>query len=129
MAIQKSVHWSVWVGRVLSALVVVGLGASAAMKLSHGSEIVEAFVGHFGYSEGSLTPIAILEIACAVLYAIPKTRVLGGVFVAAYLGGATATHVRVGDAFIAPVILGIVAWVGLYLQDAGVRAVFPIRSS
>ena len=80
----------------------------------------------FGYPESAATPIGIVEIACALLYTIPKTRVVGAVLVTAYLGGAVATHVRVGEPFVMPILLGILVWAGLYLRDARVRELLPL---
>jgi hypothetical protein len=117
-----------WGGRILTALPALMLTLSAAGKLSHASQVVEAFSKQFGYPESSLTPIGILELTCAILFVVPRTAILGGILVAAYLGGATATHVRVGDPFFAPVILGALAWVGLYLRDDRLRELFPLRA-
>jgi DoxX-like family len=115
-----------WGGRVLSALPVLAMVMSGAMKLSHRPEVVEGFTGKFGYTEGAITPIGIVEILCAILYAIPQTSVLGAVLATGYLGGAIATHVRVSDNF-APLILGIFVWAGLFLRDPRLRALLPIR--
>jgi hypothetical protein len=62
------------------------------------------------------------------LYAIPRTKVLGAVLLTGYLGGAIATHVRIGEPFVAPLVLGVLAWLGLYLRDEKVRALSPLRS-
>ena len=97
------------------------------MKLTHAPEIVANFVGKFGYEESMLPTIAILEICVALLYAIPKTSVLGAILVAAYLGGAVATHVRAHDMFAPPIALAVVAWLGLYFRDARVRGLVPLR--
>jgi hypothetical protein len=67
-------------------------------------------------------------VVCVVLYAIPATSVLGAAAVTAYLGGAVATHVRLGEPFIAPVVIGLLAWVGLLLRDRRLRALVPFRS-
>jgi hypothetical protein len=73
-------------------------------------------------------PIGVTEIACALLLAIPRTSVLGAVLVTGYLGGAVATHVRaMQPAFIAPAILGALAWLGLYLRDPRLRALLPLK--
>lgn len=117
-----------WSGRGLSSLAVFALLASAAMKLSASPEVIATFAGKFGYPAASLGPIAFLEISCAALYAIPKTRVLGAILVTGYLGGAVATHVRVGDPFLVPVLLGVIAWAGLYLRDRSVQALVPLRT-
>ena len=93
---------------------------SAIMKISKAPPVLEGF-GKFGLSEGSIRPIGILELTCIVLYLVPKTRLFGAILVAAYLGGAVVTHVRVGEPFFAPVVLGILAWVGLTLRDPRLR--------
>jgi hypothetical protein len=104
------------------------LTMSGAMKLSHAPAVVQPFSEKFGFSEGTLTPIGILELACVVLYVIPRTAVLGAILVASYLGGATVTHVRVGDASaVTPVLLGVFAWLGLYLREPRLRALLPLR--
>jgi hypothetical protein len=122
--IKKSMLWA---GRVVSAVPILMLLMSAMMKLTHQSALVEGFK-HFGFQQGALTGIGLLELFCAVLYAIPATSVLGAALVTAYLGGAVATHVRVGDPFPIPVVLGALAWLGLYLRDRRLRALFPFRT-
>jgi hypothetical protein len=118
-----------WIGRVLTALPILALTASASMKLSHSQAIVEGFVTKYGFPANTLMPIGILELFCMVLYAVPRTRILGAILVAAYLGGATVTHVRAGEPFITPVVLGIVAWLGVYLTDRRLQELVPLRST
>jgi DoxX-like family len=67
----------------------------------------------------------VLELVVVALYAVPRTRVLGAVLVTGYLGGAIATHVRAGDPFVAPLVLGIIVWLGAWLRDEKVRARSP----
>jgi DoxX-like family len=122
------VKWKLWVGRVVSALPILGMTLSAAVKLSHQTQFVSTFVGKLGYPEGTLTGIGLLELTCVALYAIPRTKVLGAVLLTGYLGGAIATHVRIGEPFVVPLILGALAWLGLYLRDEKVRALSPLRS-
>jgi hypothetical protein len=62
-----------------------------------------------------------------VVYVIPRTSILGAILLTGYLGGATATHVRIGDVFVWPVIGGVLVWGGLYLRDARIRALIPLR--
>ena len=115
-----------WAGRILSAVPTVMLLFSGVMKLMK-LAVVQGFA-HYGYSESLIPVIGILELACTVVYAIPRTAVLGAILVAAYLGGATATNVRVGDpSFVVTVLLGALAWGGLYLRDERVRALIPLR--
>jgi len=118
--------WMTWTGRVFSALVVLMLAFSAFMKLTQNPEAVKGFVEQFGYPVGILVTLGVVELACALLYLIPTTRVLGAILVTGYLGGAIATHVRVGEGFLPPLILGILAWGGLYLRDARLRNLLPL---
>jgi len=116
-----------WAGRVVSALPVLMLLMSAGMKFSHQPAMVEQFVGKLGYPESTITGIALVELLCLVLYAVPQTSILGAVLLTGYLGGAAATHVRVGDPFMGPVVLGVLVWAGLFLRDERIRALLPLR--
>ena len=119
--------WARWTGRVLSALPVLALVFSSAIKFAHKPETVGMFTGKLGYPEGTLTPLGIAEFASALLYAIPATSGLGAVLMTGYLGGAIATHVRVGDPFLAPLLVAVFVWGGLWLRDSRVRALLPLR--
>ncbi|TLY12797.1 MAG: DoxX family protein, partial [Nitrospirae bacterium] len=59
---------------------------------------------------------------------IPQTSVLGAILLTGYLGGATATHVRIGEPFYMPIVLGMLVWAGLFLRDDRLRALLPLRS-
>jgi len=123
---------TLWAGRIVSALPVVMLIFSGVLKLTKpaGSGVVEEF-GRLGYTETVILGIGILELACTVVYAIPRASVLGAILLTGYLGGAVATHVRVGDPLfkiIIPVVLGALIWGGLYLRDVRLRALLPLRS-
>jgi uncharacterized membrane protein YphA (DoxX/SURF4 family) len=121
--ISKAAHWT---GLVLSALPVLALLVSGVMKLAKPEGFVENFE-KLGYPERLALGIGIVELVCTALYVIPQTAVLGAILLTAYFGGATATHVRVGDPFFAPIILGVFVWLGLYLRDPRVRVLAPIR--
>ncbi len=126
LAPQKK--WTVWVGRVLSAVPVLMMLLSSSMKLMHTAQTVDMFSGKFGYPPSALTPIGLLELACAIVYVIPRTAVLGAVLVSCYFAAALATHVRIGDpSGVIPVLLGVFAWGGLYLRDERIRSLLPIR--
>jgi uncharacterized membrane protein YphA (DoxX/SURF4 family) len=116
-----------WAGRIVSALPVLMLLLSGVMKLVKPAPVVEGFA-RFGYPERLAFAIGILELVCTLIYVIPQTSVLGAILLTGFLGGATATHVRVGDPFFAPVVLGVLVWLGLLLRDGRLRALLPLRS-
>ncbi len=120
-------RWMLWLGRALSALPVLAMLASAAMKLSGPPQVQEMFTGKYGYPRQALAILGVVELTCAALYAIPSTSAIGAVLVTAFLGGAVATHVRASEGFAAPVVLGVLVWAGLYLRDARVRGLLPLR--
>ena len=116
-----------WAGLIASALPVLMLLFSAVIKLLNLANVVTEFA-RLGYPESRVLGIGMLELACTIVYLIPRTSVLGAILLTGYLGGATATHVRVGDPFFAPPILGVLLWLGLYLRDERLRALLPLRS-
>ena len=117
---------ALWTGRVISALPVLMLLMSAGMKLARVPAAVKGFE-ELGWPAGIAVTLGIVELACAILYAIPRTAVLGAILVTGYLGGATATHVRVSQPYFMPILLGVLAWLGLYLRDSRLRALVPLR--
>ncbi len=115
-----------WTGRIVSALPILMLLFSGGMKLARPAPVLEGFA-RYGYAESLLFGIAILEIGCTVIYAIPRTAVLGAILMTGYLGGATATNLRVGDpSYVVTVVLGVLVWTGLYLRDTRIRALIPL---
>ncbi|MEP6945300.1 MAG: DoxX family protein [Acidobacteriota bacterium] len=117
-------------GIVLSALPTLFLLLDGAMKLVKPAEVVNGTV-ELGYRENVIVPIGIVLIVITLLYAIPRTAFVGAILLTGYLGGAVATHVRVGaGAFniLFPVIFGIFIWGGLYLRDARLRNLLAGRS-
>jgi hypothetical protein len=121
--------WAVRAGRALSTLASLMFLMSASMKLTQQPQVLQTLGGQFGYPDGIALTLGLLELACVVLYLLPRTAVLGAVLLTGYLGGAVATHVRVSDPFIGPVIAGVVVWAGLYLRDPRIRALLPLRKS
>jgi len=118
---------ALWAGRVMSAIPVLMMGLSGFFKLGGGPQMLKDWAG-FGYPQSTLVPVGVTEVACALLYAIPQTSLLGAVLVTGYLGGAVATHVRVlQSVWFAPALLGAVAWLGLFLREPRLRALLPLR--
>ncbi len=118
---------ALWAGRVLSTLPVLMLLMSGVMKLMKPTEVVEGFA-KLGWPDSLALGLGVVELVCTALYVIPRTSILGAILLTGYLGGAIATHVRIGDPFIGPVIFGIFIWLGLYLRDARLRVLIPLRS-
>ena len=82
--------------------------------------------GHFQVSQAN--GLGVLELACTALYVIPRTSVLGAILLTGYLGGATVTHLRIGEPFWGPPLVGVFLWGGLYLRDPRLRALIPFKS-
>jgi hypothetical protein len=115
-----------WAGRIMSAVPVLMLVLSAVMKFLKPQPVLDGFA-HLGIPLGMVVGLGVLELLCVVVYVIPSTSILGAILVTGYLGGATLTTLRVGDAFYGAVVLGILAWGGLYLRDPRLRALIPFR--
>jgi hypothetical protein len=119
-----------WAGRILSGLPALFLLLDGAAKLFKPAPVVEGTI-KLGYSESTIVPLGIVLLASAALYLIPRTAVLGAILLTGYLGGAVATHVRVGDPLFThtlfPVYFGILLWAGLYLRDEHLYAALPLR--
>ena len=117
---------TLWAGRIIGGLPALFLLVDGAAKLVKPKPVVEATVG-LGYPESVIIPIGVVLIICTILYLIPKTSVLGAILLTGYLGGAVATHVRTGESLFSivfPVIFGVLLWLGLYLRDTRLRALF-----
>ena len=118
-----------WAGRIISTLVVLFLLVDSVVKLLKLAPAVEATV-KLGYPESVIVGLGIVLLICVVLYVIPQTAILGAILLTGYLGGATATHVRVGESWFSillPVILGVLLWGGLYLHDSRLQSLIPMR--
>lgn len=115
-----------WTGTVLSLLPVLLLLFSASGKFLK-PDGMEENIGLLGWRMDQMTLLGIVELACVILYLIPQTAVLGAVLLTAYLGGATATHARIGDPIVIPIVVGVLVWVGLYLREPRLWPLAPIR--
>ena len=108
-----------WTGRVLTSLVTAFLLFDVTLKLFHPPMVVEG-TAKLGYPESSILVTGILLLACLVLHLVPRSAVLGAVLLTGYLGGAVATHLRVGDPVFShtvfPVYVGALIWAGLVLR-------------
>lgn len=98
---------------LLSAFLIFG---SAIGKFTEWEGKAEMFA-KMGWSEDVMLKIGIVEATIAVLFLIPRTAFVAAILLAAYLGGATATHVRLGEAFFMPILIAVAAWVALGLRQ------------
>jgi hypothetical protein len=119
-----------WTGRVFSGLVILFLLADSLGKFAKPEAVVKGTLD-LGYPESSILRLGITLLVCTVLYAIPRTAMLGAILLTGYLGGAVATQVRVGNPLFThilfPVYLGILLWAGLYLRDERLHKLVPLR--
>ncbi len=115
-----------WIGHILGILPCLLLLFSAVMKLVKPAGTAEGFA-HLGIPFTQATGLGILELACTVVYLIPRTSVLGAILLTGYLGGATVIHLRVGDPFFMQPLLGVLLWGGLFLREPRLRALIPFR--
>jgi len=110
----------------MTALPSLMLIFSAAMKFARPPQVLEGFT-HLGWPTDLALPLGILELACTVIYLIPRTAVLGAILLTGYLGGAMATHVRLGEPVITHIVLGVAIWGGVFLREPRLRALIPFR--
>jgi len=119
-----------WTGRVLSGLMALFFVFDGVAHLMKPASVVEAFA-RLGYPPSASVGIGILLLVCTAIYVTPKTWVLGAILLTGYLGGAVATQVRAGSSTfetVFPVIFGVLVWLGIYLRDARLRGLIPLRS-
>ncbi len=121
----------VWVGRVLSGLVVLFLIPDGVIKFIKPAPVVETSA-HLGLPLSLANVLGVLLLLCTAVYVFPRTSILGAILLTGYLGGAVATHLRVGDPLFShilfPTYLGVLLWLGLYLRDSRLRVLIPLRS-
>lgn len=120
-----------WLGYAMSGAVVLFMLMDATMKLLELPIVLET-QDTLGYPASLARPLGILLLCCTLLYAVPKTSLLGAILLTAYLGGAVATHVRVGSPLFSHVLFGVylgaLVWGGLVLRDPRLRALLSLRS-
>ena len=109
------------IGWALSALVSAFLVLGSAMGKFTEWEGKQQLFDHLGYSADTIAKIGVVEVLLALLFLVPRVDLFAALLLTAYLGGATATHVRVGDPFFFPIIIGVLAWVALAMRSEDVR--------
>lgn len=120
-----------WGGIIVSAIPILFLLMDAVGKFFKPEAVVKGTT-ELGYQESVIIPLGIVLLISTLLYAFPKTAVIGAILLTGYLGGAVATHVRISNPLFThqlfPVYLGILIWLGLFLRDTRLRSLIPIRS-
>ncbi len=121
---------AVWTGRVLSGIVIVFLLFDGAIKLIPLDIVIETSQ-QLRIPAELARPLGVITLLCTILYAIPRTSVLGAILLTGYMGGAIYTHLRVGNPLFSHTLFGVYLalfiWGGLWLRDATVRALIPFR--
>ena len=119
-----------WTGRTMSGLVIAFMLLDGAMKLVP-LDVVVTTSEQMGIPGSLARTLGVIGLICTLLYAVPRTSVLGAILLTGYLGGAIASHLRLGDPIFTHTLfglyLGLLAWGGLYLRDARLRALIPLR--
>lgn len=120
---SKKVLWLGWILTALPALIFL---MSASMKFIANAQVLQ-MIGQLGWQQSALLPLGILEVSCVVLYLIPRISVLGAIVLTGFLGGAIATHVRLGQPVFLHIAIGLFIWGGLYLREPRLRELIPVR--
>jgi hypothetical protein len=129
MAQDSVSRGALWTGRVMSALPIFIVLMGSAMKLMRLPAVHEGFA-RAGLSDSLMVPVGLIELICVITYVIPATAVLGAILMTGLLGAACLTSLRIADpTYPLPVILGMLAWGGLFMRDLRVRALIPFRKA
>lgn len=124
-----TVHRALWAGRIMSAIVVIVLVTDGTIQLFAPAQIA-GMLQETGFAMDLTRVLGPIILACAILYAVPATAVLGAILVTGFLGGAICAHVRIGELGSPPeivsLLLGAMTWGGLYARDPRIRAVLPL---
>ena len=120
---------ALWAGRIMSVVVVIALVADGAIQLCAPAQIA-SMLQETGFAMDLTRVVGPIILACAILYAIPATSVLGAILVTGFLGGAICAHVRIGELGSQPeiisLLLGVMTWGGLFARDPRIRAILPL---
>ncbi len=123
--------WMTWAGWALTGIVALFLAMDGAMKLVDVPQVKAATLA-LGWPQALDRTLGVIEVACLVLYVIPRTALLGAILTTGLLGGAIAAHLRVADPLFSHtlfgVYVGLMTWGGLWLRDARLRELMPVRA-
>ncbi|PBQ33015.1 hypothetical protein CNR22_14925 [Sphingobacteriaceae bacterium] len=118
-------------GRIMSGLIIFFMAFDAIMKFACPPEVIQTTVNELGYKEHHIFTLGVIALVCTLLYAIPRTSILGAVLLTGYFGGAMATHLRVDNPLFSHTLFSVyisaIMWGGLWLRDLRLRELFPFR--
>jgi hypothetical protein len=119
-----------WTGYIISGLVVLFMIFDGVTKVIKVPQVIQASA-KIGYNASTVVGIGAALLVCTALYVIPRTAIFGAILLTGYLGGAVDANVHSGTALFNisfPIAFGVLAWLGIYLRDARLRALVPLRS-
>lgn len=117
----------VWTGRVISALMILALGAAGVAKIIQPASFMEE-MAKSGISPSLAFGLGVTLVTSVILYAIPQTAIVGAILLTGYMGGAIAAHVLKGEDFTMQALFPVLVWLGIFLRDARLRSILPFRS-
>ena len=121
---------AIWAGRIISGFITVFMIFDGVIHILKPAPVVEAFA-KLNFPLRFAIPLAVIELFCLLLYAIPRTAILGAILLTGYYGGAVAIQLPTGNSLFGeilfPVYFGILLWAGIYLRDERLRALIPLR--
>jgi hypothetical protein len=124
-----TLHGALWAGRIMSAFVVIALVVDGTIQIFAPAQIASV-LQETGFAIDMTRVLGPIILACAILYAIPATSVIGAILVTGFLGGAICAHVRIGELGSPPeiisLLLGAMTWVGLYARESRIRDLLPL---
>ena len=127
---KQSSKTQVVVGRVLSGIAIAFLTFDSVGKLLRVQPVIDGTI-QLGYPTSTIIPLGIILLSCVLIYAVPRTSVIGAMLLTGYLGGAVATHVRLSHPLLSdtlfPIYVAVIIWAGLVLRDAQLRILLPVR--
>ncbi|MBU9809394.1 DoxX family protein [Rouxiella badensis] len=124
-----TLHPALWAGRIMSGVVVIALAADGTIQLFAPAQIAN-MLQETRFTMDITHVVGPITLACAILYAVPATAVLGAILVTGFLGGAICAHIRIGELGSPPeiisLLLGALTWGGLCLRVPQVRTLLPL---
>ena len=131
MQTETTSKGALWTGRIFSGFVILFMAFDAIIKFVKPEPVIQTTINELGYQEHHILTHGLIGLICTILYAIPRTSILGAILLTGQFGGAVASHLRVDNPtfshLLFPVYIGILAWGGLWLRDERLRNLIPLK--